>query len=77
LACEQHKGPIHLLLTDVIMPKMGGRQLAERVSAIHPEMKVLYMSGYTDDAIVRQECWKKDVVHFQTVYDRGADCQSP
>ncbi|MBZ5543149.1 MAG: response regulator [Acidobacteriia bacterium] len=49
---EQHKGPIHLLLTDVVMPEMGGPELADRLRPYHREMKVLYMSGYTDDAIV-------------------------
>jgi two-component system cell cycle sensor histidine kinase/response regulator CckA len=49
---EQHKGPIHLLLTDVVMPEMGGPRLAEHLRPFHRKMKVLYMSGYTDDAIV-------------------------
>jgi DNA-binding NtrC family response regulator len=50
---EQHTEPIHLLLTDVVMPQTDGKKLAMRLSTLHPETKVLYMSGYTDDAIVR------------------------
>jgi two-component system, cell cycle sensor histidine kinase and response regulator CckA len=52
LTCEQHAGEIHLLLTDVIMPLMSGRVFAERLAKVRPGMKVLYMSGYTDDAII-------------------------
>jgi PAS domain S-box-containing protein len=49
---EEFKGDIHLMLTDVVMPLMSGRQLAEQLTPKRPRMKVLYMSGYTDDAIV-------------------------
>jgi CheY-like chemotaxis protein len=47
-----HPGPIHLLLTDVVMPGISGREMAERVAEVHPEVKTLFMSGYTDDAIL-------------------------
>jgi signal transduction histidine kinase/ActR/RegA family two-component response regulator len=52
LVAERHNGPIHLMLSDVVMPQMSGRELAEQLSPMRREMKVLYMSGYTDDAIV-------------------------
>ena len=51
---SQHDGPIYLLIADVVMPEMGGRQLADRLAPSRPEMKVLYVSGYTDDAISRR-----------------------
>jgi PAS domain S-box-containing protein len=52
LHCERHKGDIELLLTDVVLEQMGGPELAKRLTAIRPEMKVLYISGYTDDAVI-------------------------
>jgi len=48
---QAHKGPIHLLLTDVIMPGMNGRELANKVSPTRPDMRVLYMSGYTENHV--------------------------
>ena len=50
--CERHSGTIHLMLTDVVMPGMNGRELAEQLARLRPETKVLYTSGYTDNAVV-------------------------
>ena len=52
-ASEKHGGPIHLLLTDVVMPRMNGQSLYRKLSACRPEMKVLFISGYTDSALFR------------------------
>lgn len=60
---ELYKAPIHLLLTDVIMPRMNGREVAEKVKALHPETTVLFMSGYTDDIISKHGVLEEDV-HF-------------
>lgn len=60
--------PVDLLLTDVVMPGMGGRVLAERLLEKWPNLKVLYMSGYTDDAIVRHGVARNEVAFLQKPY---------
>lgn len=60
LLSEQHQGAIHLLLTDVVMPEMSGRQLSEHLLAAQSDLKVLFMSGYSDDDIVRHGILKAE-----------------
>jgi len=52
-AVEEFSGPLHMVITDVVMPVMGGRQLVDRLLVRYPHVKVLYVSGYTDDALLR------------------------
>jgi CheY-like chemotaxis protein len=67
---EKHQGPIHLLLTDVVMPGMDGRVLAESMVRSHPDLKVLYVSGYTDDAILRHGVLDSKIVLLQKPFTR-------
>jgi CheY-like chemotaxis protein len=54
LHCERHRGTIDLLVSDVVLEQMSGPELANRLLALRPELKVLFVSGYTDDAIIHQ-----------------------
>jgi two-component system, cell cycle sensor histidine kinase and response regulator CckA len=65
LVCEGNSARIDLLLTDVVMPQMSGPALAHRLAVTRPEMKVLCMSGYTDDSIVRHGVLESDVAFIQ------------
>jgi DNA-binding NtrC family response regulator len=65
LLSEQYAGVIHLLVTDVVMPQMSGPELAKRLANARPEMKVLCMSGYADDSIVRHGVVEAKVAYLQ------------
>ena len=65
LLAAQHPGTIHLLVTDVVMPGMVGSELAKRLVAPRPEMKVLYISGYTDDAIAHHGVLEPGVSYLE------------
>jgi CheY-like chemotaxis protein len=52
--CEAHEGPIDLLVTDVVMPELSGREFAERALKLRPGVKVMFMSGHTQDVILKE-----------------------
>jgi two-component system, cell cycle sensor histidine kinase and response regulator CckA len=62
LLSGRHAGPIDLLLTDVVMPQMSGRDLAECLTSVRPSMRVVYMTGYTDDEILRHGVQQDSVI---------------
>ena len=68
----QYQGAIHLMITDVIMPGISGSRLAARLSPARPEMKVLYVSGYTDDAIVHHGVLENGLAFLQKPFSPKA-----
>jgi len=75
LVSQDHQGPIHLAMSDVVMPHLGGRQLAERLSEMRPGLKMLFVSGYTDDAVVRHGILEADVAFLQKPFTPSALAQ--
>lgn len=63
--CAQKGAGIQLVITDVVMPKLGGRRLADHLKGAWPEMKMIFMSGYTDDTIIRQGGLDQDMIFLQ------------
>jgi PAS domain S-box-containing protein len=71
-ASRSHSGPIHLLLSDVVLPGLSGRDLGRRLLAEHPDVRVLYMSGYTDDAIVHHGVLEPGLAFIQKPFTGDA-----
>ena len=65
MALERHRGTVHLVVTDIVMPEMGGRELADRLRAERSDLKILFISGYTNDEIVRRGVSDSDMDFIQ------------
>jgi PAS domain S-box-containing protein len=70
--CERHSGRIHLLLTDLILPGINGREIAKRVGSLRPDVKVLFMSGYTDDALIHSHGFEESLAFLQKPFSSVA-----
>jgi CheY-like chemotaxis protein len=69
---EEHEGPIHLLLSDVVMPHMGGCQLADKIRTRHPELRVLFLSGHSIDYVYEQGAQQTEFSFLQKPFTVGA-----
>ena len=69
---ERYEGPIHLLITDVVMPEMNGRELMDRIEKLRPHIKVLFMSGYTGNVIVQRGILEGDVHFLQKPFSNSS-----
>ena len=72
LVCERHPGEVHLMITDVIMPQMNGRELASRLAHLRPQMKVLYMSGYAGDIMTQHGALESNTDFIQKPFSMAA-----
>jgi two-component system cell cycle sensor histidine kinase/response regulator CckA len=73
---REHAGEIHLLMTDVVMPEMNGRDLAKNLLSLYPNLKRLFMSGYTADVIAHHGVLDEGVqFHPETLFSAGTGCQ--
>jgi two-component system cell cycle sensor histidine kinase/response regulator CckA len=72
LLCQSHSGPVHLVITDVVMPLMSGRELVNHLTALRPEIKLLFISGYTDDATVQHGVHSPQTPFLQKPFTPGA-----
>jgi PAS domain S-box-containing protein len=73
--CKEHKETIDLLITDVVMPKMSGKDVADQLKTFHPETRVIFMSGYTDEAIVHHGIVDSDIAFIQKPFSEKALAQ--
>ena len=69
---DDYGKPVHLLLTDVIMPEVGGRELAGQLKALHANLKVLFISGYAGDAILRRGLLEPGMAYLQKPFSLDA-----